>query len=127
MPYVLSKGSNKLRNMVDWYMQYLGLHKSGSPHLGVIVEVSCIIWYKWFKHNKFESILDITNFAVVYTPTSIEVGEGITTKFSYVDFASSKDCCSCVPTSQLVVALHLYGVLMMVTVLRYGSHVTVTL
>ena len=45
--------------------------------------------------------------------------EGITAIFSFVDFVSSNDRCSHVPTSQLVVALCLYGVLLMATVLRY--------
>ena len=74
------------------------------------------------KRVKLRLIVDSSNFAVVYTPFSVEVGEGITAKFACVDFVSSKDRFSHVPTSQLVVALRLYGVLLVVTVFRYGRH-----
>ena len=67
-------------------------------------------------------IVDTTNFAVVYTPTSVEVVEGITAKFACVDFASSRFGCVHVSTSQLIVALHLYGVLQVVTVFRYSRY-----
>ena len=67
-------------------------------------------------------IVNITNFSVVYTPTSIEVGEGINAKFACVDFASSKVSCSHVPTSQLAVALHLYGVLLVFTGVVYDRY-----
>ena len=50
------------------------------------------------------------------------MGEGITAKFACVDFASSKVSCSPLTTSQLVVALRSYGVLLVVTVLVYGRY-----
>ena len=57
----------------------------------------------------------MNNFAVVYTSTSIEVGEVITGKLALVDFASLKVSCFFLTTSQLVVALRLYGVLLVDT------------
>ena len=91
-------------------------------HFGAIVNATLLNWSLYFKWDKLWLIVNISNFAVVYTPTSVEVGEGITAKFACVDFAISKDSCLCVPTSKLVVALRLYGVLLMVTLLRYGRY-----
>ena len=88
-------------------------------HLGIIVRANLLNWYMYFKWVKLHIIVDISNFAVVYTPTSIEVGEGITAKFASVDLASSKVSTTCLATSQLVVALSLYGVLLVVLVVRY--------
>ena len=62
---------------MDWYIRYWGINKSDSHHMGTIVEASSLSWYKWFKQNNFGRNVNITNFAVVYTPTSVEVGEGI--------------------------------------------------
>ena len=75
-----------------------------------------------FNHFKLQIIVDSSNFAVVNTPTSVEVGEGINAKFSCLYFASLKDSCLRVPTSQLVGTLCWYGVLLMDTVLRYGRY-----
>ena len=72
--------------------------------------------------GKLGFIIYISNFAVVYTPTSVEVGEGITAKFASVDFASSKVSCYCLTTSQLVVVFCSHGVLLVVTVLVYGRY-----
>ena len=108
----------------DWYIRYSGINKSDFCHLGAIVEASNLSWYKWFKRNNFGRIVNISNFAVVYTPTSVEVGEGITAKFACVDFHSSKVGHSCVPTSQLIVALCLYSVLLVLTVFRYGRYIS---
>ena len=112
----------KYGTVEDWYVRYLGLNKSGFCNLGAIVEASSLIWCKRFKQNNFKCIVDVANFAVVYTPTSIEVGEVIAAKFACVHFDSSKVSFSRVPLSQLVVSLPLYGVLLMVTVLRYGRY-----
>ena len=79
-------------------------------------------WYRLHKRNKYRHIVDTTNFAVGYTPTSVEVGEGITAKFAFVDFASSRVGRSCMSTRQLIVASHSYGILLMVTVLRYSRY-----
>ena len=67
-----------------------------------------------FKRDNFGCIIDINNFAVVYTPTSVEVGEGVTAKFASVDFASLNTSSICLTTSQFVVALRLYDILQVV-------------
>ena len=93
------------------------------------MEASFIYWYRLHKRTKHMRIVYTTNFAGVYTPTSVEVGEGITAKFACVDFASSKVSSSPLTTSQLVVALRSYGVLQVATVFRYsryGSYGAVT-
>ena len=105
-----------------WYVRYLGINKFGYCHLEIIVKVDFLKWYTWFKWDNFGYIIDINNFAVVYAPTSVEVGEGITAKFAPVDFASSNTSSICLTTCQLVVSLSLYGVLQVVTVLVYGMY-----
>ena len=42
----------------------------------------------YFKWDKLGLINHFNNFAVVYTPTIVELREGITAKLSSVDFAS---------------------------------------
>ena len=100
--------------VVDWYKWYLGLNKSGCRHLGAIVNANSLKWYMWFKQNNFGCISNINNFAVFYTPTSIEMGEVVVAKFSFVDFDSSNTSSICLTTSQLVVVLSLYGILLVV-------------
>ena len=92
-----------------WYSRILD-----SRHLGVIMNANQLNWYMRFKWENFGYIIDIVNFAVVYTPTSIEVGKCIIAKFALVDFDSSNISSICLTTSQLVVALHLYSVLLVV-------------
>ena len=85
-----------------------------SRHLGSIVSVNLLYCYMYFKWDKLRLIVDTSNFAVVYTPTSIELGEGITAKLASVDFDSSKVRNNQLATSHLVVALRSYGVLIVV-------------
>ena len=96
-----------------------------SCQLGVIVKGSQLNWYMCFKRDNSGYIINIVHFAVAYTPTSTEVGEGITEKLALEDFSSFNTSSICLTNSPLVVALCLYGVLLVVTVLvygRYGSH-----
>ena len=93
-----------------------------SPHLGAIVSANSLNWYMYFNRDKLGLIVDFHDFAVVYTQTSVEVGECITAKLLSVDFSSSKVSTTCLATSQLVVALSLYGVLLVVLVVMYSRY-----
>ena len=101
--------------MVDWYIWHWWYSRTiGSRHLGVIIKVNLINWHMCFKQDNFGYIIDMDDFAFVYTPTSIEVGEGVTAKLTSVDIASLIISSICLTTSQLVVELHSYGVLLVV-------------
>ena len=86
------------------------------------MEASFINWYRLLKQTEHKRIVDTTNFSVVYTPTSIEGGEGITAKFACLDFASSRVGRLRMSTRQLIVASRLYGVIQVATVIRYGRY-----
>ena len=121
--YLIYKGDTKTI-MADWYIWYRWYGSTlDTCHLGAIIHEHLLNWYVCFKQVKLRLILDSNNFAVFHTPTSIEVGEGITAKFACEDFASSKVSRLHVLISQLIVALHLYGVRQVLTVFRYGSMV----
>ena len=79
-----------------------------------IVSANLLNLCMYFKQGKLWLIVDISNFAVVYSPTSIKLGEGITAKLVLVDFASLKVSNNCFAISLLVVALRSFGVLLVV-------------
>ena len=77
--------------MADWYIWYRWYGSAlDLPHLGAIIHAHSLNCYMCCKWVKLQLIVDSSNFAVVYTPTSAEVGEGITAKIACEDFASSK-------------------------------------
>ena len=102
----------KVQLLVDWYVWFWWYSRNlHSCHFGVIMAAIMIDWYPWFRWEIFGNMLDMDNFAVVYTLTSVEVGEGVTAKLESVNFTSSNVRPICLIAIQLVVVKLLYGIL----------------